>query len=376
MEDSEEPGYVRENKKECIYYKQTISAERFPLLVEQIIGMSNIRQDEKDEIINEILDSVGKANVKKYWMYIERTSPEYAVLKKSMQGEQKKKHTKVIGNDRAIPANSCDWVSLADNLQKLFDAMNEMSGEFCHKISFQLINYNAEGKRETISNGYEYVIEDFCYGYETTTEDVMIILGDAGINYWLDLSDKELKGRLSGMDITFFCVHGNHEARPWEAADYEEKIWNEGIVYVEEQYPNILFAKDGEIYNFHGKKVMPIGGAYSVDKYYRIRNGLPWFESEQPDEMIKEYVEQQLDKAKWNVDIVLSHTVPIEAEPVWAFIPGLDQSVVDKSTEKWLQKIYDRLDFTEWYAGHYHVESEECGIRIMYEDYDEICAEE
>ena len=41
-------------------------------------------------------------------------------------------------------------------------------------------------------------IEDFCYGYETTTEDVMIILGDAGINYWLDLSDKELKGRLSG----------------------------------------------------------------------------------------------------------------------------------------------------------------------------------
>ena len=84
----------------------------------------------------------------------------------------------------------------------------------------------------------------------------------------------------------------------------------------------------------------------------------------------------QLDKAEWNVDIVLSHTVPIEAEPVWAFIPGLDQSAVDKSTEKWLQKIYDRLDFTEWYAGHYHVESEECGVRIMYEDYDEICAEE
>ena len=165
VEDSEEPGYVRENKKECIYYKQTISAERFPLLVEQIIGMSNIRQDEKDEIINEILDSVGKANVKKYWMYIERTSPEYAVLKKSMQGEQKKKHTKVIGNDRAIPANRCDWVSLADNLQKLFDAMNEMSGEFCHKISFQLINYNAKGKRETISNGYEYVISPYFFNY-------------------------------------------------------------------------------------------------------------------------------------------------------------------------------------------------------------------
>lgn len=34
------------------------------------------------------------------------------------------------------------------------------------------------------------------------------------------------------------------------------------------------------------------------------------------------------------------------------------------------------LEFSEWYAGHYHVESEECGIRIMFEDFDEICEEE
>ena len=121
---------------------------------------------------------------------------------------------------------------------------------------------------------------------------------------------------------------------------------------------------------------MPIGGAYSINKYYRLRNGLQWFESEQPDEDIKAYVEAQLDKVNWSIDVVLSHAVPIEAEPVWAFIPGLDQSAVDKSTEKWLQHIHDNLDFSEWYAGHYHVESEECGIRIMFEDYDEICEEE
>lgn len=54
---------------------------------------------------------------------------------------------------------------------------------------------------------------------------------------------------------------------------------------------------------------------------------------------------------------------------MWAFIPGLDQSAVDKTTEKWLRR-FNRLDFTEWYAGHYHVESEESGIRIMYGGYD------
>lgn len=219
-------------------------------------------------------------------------------------------------------------------------------------------------------------IEKFCRENDTMKEDVMIILGDAGINYWLNNTDRQLKNDLTDLDITLFCVHGNHEARPWEAADYDEVMWNNGLVYREEQYPNILFAKDGEIYDFHGKKVMAIGGVYSVDKYYRLNHKMPWFDTEQPDEWIKSYVEQQLEKVGWFIDIILSHTVPIEVEPTWVFIPGVNQEVVDKSTEKWLQEIYDNLEFSEWYAGHYHVESEENGIRIMFEDYDEICEEE
>ncbi len=220
-------------------------------------------------------------------------------------------------------------------------------------------------------------IEQFCLENDTTVEDVMIILGDAGINYHLDSRDNELKEELSQLDITLFCIHGNHEARPWEAGDYDEKEWNGGIVYVEEQYPNLLFAKDGEIYYFNDRSVIVIGGAYSVDKYYRLNNGLMWFDTEQPDETIKQYVEKQLEKVDWSVDIVLSHTVSILAEPVWNFIPGLDQTTVDKSTEKWLQTIHDNLDLREgWYAGHYHCESEENGIWIMYEDFDEICCEE
>lgn len=218
-------------------------------------------------------------------------------------------------------------------------------------------------------------IEIFCQENETTKEDVMIILGDAGINYYLNHKDYELKKQLSDMNITLFCVHGNHEARPWETGTYEEVEWNGGLVYVEEEFSNILFAKDGEIYNFNGRKVIVIGGAYSVDKFYRIYHGLQWFDTEQPNGTIKKYVEAQLERVNWEVDIVLSHTVPIDAEPVWAFIPGLDQSRVDKTTEHWLQEIHDKLEFSEWYAGHYHVESEENGIRIMYEEYDEICVE-
>ena len=46
--------------------------------------------------------------------------------------------------------------------------------------------------------------------------------------------------------------------------------------------------------------------------------------------------------------------------------------MVDKTTERWLQKIADNLDFERWYAGHYHVESEEDSVRIMFNDYEEL----
>ncbi len=35
---------------------------------------------------------------------------------------------------------------------------------------------------------------------------------------------------------------------------------------------------------------------------------------------------------------------------------GLDQSKVDRTTEEWLDKIEDRLNYQKWYCGHYHTE--------------------
>ena len=148
--------------------------------------------------------------------------------------------------------------------------------------------------------------------------------------------------------------------------------WHGGIVYCEDEFPNLLFAKDGEIYDFDGKKAIAIGGAYSIDKYYRLRYGLPWFKSELPTEEIKDYVESQLEKCNWKVDYVFTHTVPVNYEPVWAFLPGIDQSKVDKTMEYWLQEIADRLECEGWFAGHYHVESQEGPVRIMFNDYEKL----
>lgn len=210
-----------------------------------------------------------------------------------------------------------------------------------------------------------------CEEYGTTEEDILIILGDTGINYYCDYRDRELKSELAELPITLLCIHGNHEERPFELG-YDEMEWHGGVVYYEKSFPNLLFAKDGEIYDFDGKKAIAIGGAYSVDKWYRLSHGMEWFDTEQPSDEIKEFVESQLEKHNWQIDYVLSHTVPVECEPVWAFIPGLDQATVDNSTECWLQDIMDNLEFEGWFAGHYHVESQEGPVRIMFNDYEEL----
>jgi len=134
----------------------------------------------------------------------------------------------------------------------------------------------------------------FCRSYMTSIEDVMIVLGDFGVNFRLDKSEIKKKKILAQLPITFLAVHGNHEARPYEIEGYEETEWNGGVVYRESCFSNILFAKDGEIYTFGDKKCVVIGGAYSVDKHHRILTGMPWFESEQPSEEIKKYVKKQL----------------------------------------------------------------------------------
>lgn len=212
-------------------------------------------------------------------------------------------------------------------------------------------------------------IEQFCNRMNTSKDDILIILGDAGINFHENRNDMYLKQYIKKLPITLFCIHGNHEKRPFSIETYKEINFHKGIVYIEDEYPNILFAKDGEIYDFNGLRTIVIGGAYSVDKNIRLLRGYPWFEDEQPSADIKQYVEQQLDDNDWTIDIVLSHTTPLKYEPTEMFLFGIDQKEVDKSTEEWLDSIEDKLNYNKWYCGHYHTEKKIDKLQIMFNYY-------
>lgn len=213
--------------------------------------------------------------------------------------------------------------------------------------------------------------EAFTKQHSVTKEDIMIILGDVGLNIWGDEHDRGRKEYAKQFDMTFFCIHGNHEKRPFDIPTYQTKEFCGGTVWYEEEYPNYLFAKDGEIYHLGGYDCIVIGGAYSVDKNMRLLYGYPWYANEQPSPEIKQYVESQLAKREQKIDIVLSHTCPLDYRPIETFRPSIDQSTVDTSTEKWLNQIEHHLTYQKWYCGHYHISKKEYNLQFMFEDIEE-----
>ncbi len=137
-------------------------------------------------------------------------------------------------------------------------------------------------------HGEVYRIAEAASRYGISQGDTIVLLGDVGMNYFgNNHGDRHRKKRLNKIGAAMLCIHGNHEMRPETVPSYHEAPWHGGSVYVEDEFPNLLFAKDGEVYDLDGQKAIVIGGAYSVDKWYRLQCDLNWFPDEQPSDEIK-----------------------------------------------------------------------------------------
>lgn len=201
---------------------------------------------------------------------------------------------------------------------------------------------------------------------------VVIGLGDVGILWALDKRDNVVKQEVNDLVHRLYCVRGNHESRP-ENVKGMEMIYDEDIqgkVFYESEYPNIRYLMDGGEYVINGLSTLVIGGAYSVDKYYRLQNGWTWFPDEQltKDEMLR--IENQVIRKHY--DVVLSHTCPYSWQPFDKFIPQVNQDTVDNTMEKWLDILKDMFTWDYWFFGHFHNDRMiDEGVYMLYESFRE-----
>ena len=80
------------------------------------------------------------------------------------------------------------------------------------------------------------------------------------------------------------------------------------------------------------------------------------------------HVEQQIREKTF--DIVLTHTCPFKYEPTEAFLPMIDQSLVDASTEHWLDQIEDRIEYKAWFCGHWHIDKRIDAMHFLFHSFE------
>lgn len=222
---------------------------------------------------------------------------------------------------------------------------------------------------------------------ENPSEIGIIVLGDFGVNFYLNNTDKKNKRKLEETGFNFFIVRGNHEARPENLPSIQCNFKSEinGKVLLEEEFPHIWYLLDNQVYTFGEHTALVINGAYSVDKWYRLRNvGLTgeedkdyiakragWFADEQLTPAEMERTTNFIKDKK--VDFVFSHTCPSCWKPFDLFLTGINQSTVDNTMENWMESIKDLFDWKIWLWAHYHADRiERSRCEMFFQDIEDL----
>ena len=188
-----------------------------------------------------------------------------------------------------------------------------------------------------------------------TENDYLIICGDFGGVWYYPESryykkDAYLQKWLSQQPWTTLFVDGNHENHDL-LNQYEISEWNGGKVHhiVKDK---IIHLMRGQIFTIDGNIIFTMGGAQSHDMDIR-KEWINWWRNELPS--FEEYntALDNLKKANWKVDYVISHCCcSSNVELLLAEKYNPDEISL---LEAFFEGLTKNLTYKRWYCGHYHI---------------------
>ena len=191
-----------------------------------------------------------------------------------------------------------------------------------------------------------------------TAEDTVIITGDFG--YVMDGEENDpregkLLDALAEKPYTILFCDGNHEGFDALETYPEEMRYGAPVRKIR---PNIFWLQRGYVYTIEGKTFFVMGGAYSIDRDFRLRyesicGRKIWFPQEVPS--VQEYRRAiaNLQHQQYNVDYVITHTAPRTIIPR---VIGTRPDDHDRELTGFLDWVYHEVSLKHWYFGHLHAD--------------------
>lgn len=206
---------------------------------------------------------------------------------------------------------------------------------------------------------------------ELTRNDVLIILGDFGLNNKSIKKEKHYLDWINSRNYTTLFVDGNHEEFPVLNSYPVVEVFG---AKCHQLCDNVYHLMRGEIYHIDGKTFFVMGGAESHSgklitmeefkknrKKYTVLNdnyelasviGRDWFKEEMPSEEELQYGLNNLKAYDNKVNYILSHSASNRVESCF-------NRPSPKMMQGWhLCDYFDLLessiDYDKWFFGHYH----------------------
>lgn len=181
-----------------------------------------------------------------------------------------------------------------------------------------------------------------------TKSDYLIITGDFGLIWYNPPRKSELWWLkwLEERPYTILFIDGNHEN--FELL-YEYPVVDLLGFSARQIRNNIFHLRRGCIYHIDGLRMFAFGGAMSTDKEHR-QWGISWWPQEIPNYQEMNFGLDQLNKYNNYVDYIFTHTIP--ASLIYHQLNLFSRS--EDPTAKYLEHIWNNVQFKHWYAGHFH----------------------